>query len=61
MNKRPIEAVLKELFESPYAGDDQKRAVGCIYEYIKKLRRKIDNQARELTTLRKKLERINES
>lgn len=57
---KPIEQVLKDIFEDPYAGDEIKTGVAAVYDYIKKLRRKIDSQARELTSLRLKLEKLNE-
>jgi hypothetical protein len=41
---RPIEQVLKEIFEDPYAGDDIKTRVAEVYAYIKKLRAKIERQ-----------------
>ena len=58
-NQTPPEVLLKNIFDSPLAGNDEKRAVAAIYGYIKKLRRKNANQAQELTRLRAKLEKIN--
>ena len=54
--KQPVEVLLKNLFDSPLAGDTEKRSIAAVYGYIKKLRRRIQNQARELTRLREKLE-----
>ena len=53
---QPVEVLLKGLFDSPLAGDTEKRSIAATYGYIKKLRRRIQNQARELTRLREKLE-----
>ena len=59
-NQTPPEALRKNLFDSPLAGNDEKQAIAAIYDYIKKLRRKNANQARELTSLRLKLEKTND-
>ena len=53
---QPVEVLLKNLFDSPLAGNDEKQAVAAIYGYIKKLRRRIQNQTREIKRLQKKLE-----
>ena len=53
---QPVEVLLKNLFDSPLAGDTEKKAIAATYGYIKKLRRRIENQARELRRLQKKLE-----
>ena len=59
MKNQPVEVLLKNLFDSPLAGDTEKRAIAAIYGYIKKLRRRIENQTREITRLQRKLEKIN--
>ena len=53
---QPVEVLLKGLFDSPLAGDTEKRAIAATYGYIKKLRRRIKNQAREINRLQEKLE-----
>ena len=60
-NQTPPEVLLKNLFDSPLAGDTEKRSIAAIYGYIKKLRRRIQNQTREITRLQRKLEKINET
>lgn len=54
----PIEPLLELVFDA--VGDIERQAIAAIYGHIKKQRRKIAAQARTITTLQAKLERINE-
>ena len=55
--KKPlhIEAVLKAIFNDPYAGNDIKIGVAQVQGYIKKQRRKIENQRATIRRLEQRL------
>ena len=50
-----IEVVLKEIFNNPYSGDDIKTRVAQVQGYIKKQRRKIENQRATIRRLEQRL------